>query len=186
MTISSMQHYMTRVIGLFLWYLGPFWHMAAIITIHYWSSIHLQNAEGMHISVFHSLCVCVCVHPGALWEGWLINILSREAGRGGIYLGGLFCSWNVPRAFNNSTGSLFLLFTSAWHGANVYHLRVKYLLAFTPPADADRAVTHQWGVLHKAVYLLLYIHRTAFHVLYFWIGSQCVTMRPCGYFLLLG
>lgn len=56
-----------------------------------------------------SVCMCVLLvcNPGALWEGWLINILSGEAGLGGIYLRGLFCSWNVPHAFNNSTGIFF-------------------------------------------------------------------------------
>lgn len=64
----------------------------------------------MNISVFNSLClsVCACVHPGALWEGWRINILSREAGRGGISLQGLFLFLKYPpHAFNNSAGSFF-------------------------------------------------------------------------------
>lgn len=61
--------------------------------------------------IYAERCVCVCeylhsggmftlhVHPGALWEGWLINILSGEAGRGGISPRGLFVLEIPPRAF---------------------------------------------------------------------------------------
>lgn len=76
---------------------------APAVIIHYWGSFHLWQAADVNISPSAG----AHVHPEALWEEWLINILSGEAGRGGIYLQGLPLFLKCPRAFNYSHSILF-------------------------------------------------------------------------------
>lgn len=102
------------------------------------------------------MCICCAfVHSGPLWVCYPL----REAGRGGIYLKWFFCSWNVPPCFQLFNRHLFLLFTSAWHNANIYHLGVKYLLAFTPPQDAHG---HPSIGYYQRTYMIMY--RDCFYV----------------------
>ena len=170
--MQARQCYWTSVLSPFFRWINCFFIRALP-----WTTRRVRRAtitEAAFICGSRRVCVYLCVlvcNPGALWEGWLINILSREAGLGGIYLRGLFCSWNVPHAFNNSTGIFFFSLLPLDTVPNIHHLGVKDALAFTAPEDADRRVTHQWDFIYKAVYLWLYICL----VLYFWIirGSQC-------------
>lgn len=118
----------------------------------------LSSMVSSSIFLCSIVVVCICcafVHSGPLWVCYPL----REAGRGGIYLKGFFCSWNVPPSFQLFNRHLFLLFTSAWHNANIYHLGVKYLLAFTPPQDAHG---HPSIGYHQRTYMIMY--RDCFYV----------------------
>lgn len=133
----------------------------------------------MNISVLNnpSVSVCACVHQDALWEGWLTNILSREAGWGDIYL--LFCSWNVPRAFNNSTGSLFffsplldIMPTFTTSGLNICSLSLTWIIM--------TEVSHISGMLFTFVYDCACVWSASLWILtHLWMALNMAFHREC-------